>query len=55
MLGWITIFALMFLLALLSTLAADPSGTSVSLKLAIVTFGMLLLASVITRVARGRI
>lgn len=55
MLGWITIFALMFVLALLSTLADDPSGTSLSLKLATVMSGTLLLACAITRIARGRV
>ena len=55
MLGWMTNFALMFSLALLSTLAWDPSGSLLSLKLATAMSGMLLLASVITRLARGRI
>ena len=54
MLGWMTIFALMFLMGLVSTLAGDPSGASLSLKLATVMSGTLLLACVITRVARGR-
>jgi len=53
MLGWMTIFALIFLLAMLSTLASDPSGASLSLKLATGTSGTLLLAFAITRVARG--
>ena len=55
MLGWITVFALMFLLALLSTLAWDPSGASLPLKLATAMSGMLLLACAITRIARGRV
>ena len=55
MLGWMTIFALMFLVALLSTLTGGPSATSLSLKLATVMSGVLLLACVITRVARGRV
>jgi hypothetical protein len=53
MLGWMTIFALMFLLAMLSTLSSDPLGASLSLKLATGTSGMLLVAFAITRVARG--
>ena len=55
MLGWITIFALMLLLGLLYALAVDPSGASFSLKLGTVIFGTLLLACVITRVARRRV
>ncbi len=55
MLGWTTMFALMFLLAVLSTLASDPSGASLSLKLATGMSGTLLLACAITRVARGRV
>jgi hypothetical protein len=55
MLGWTTIFALMFLFALLSTLVFDPSGEWLSLKIATVTSGTLLLACAITHVARGRV
>lgn len=54
MLGWMGIFALMFLVGLWATLAGDPSGASLSLKLATVLSGTLLFACVITRVVRGR-
>jgi hypothetical protein len=55
MFGWISIFALMFLLAACFVLANYSSGTSLSLKVATVTFGTLLIACLITRVARGRV
>ncbi len=55
MFGWMTVFALMFLLALWSTLASYPSGSTLSLKLATGTSGTLLLACAVTRVARGRV
>ncbi len=47
------IFTLMFSLALFSTLATDPLGTLLSLKLATVISGMLSAACMVTRLARG--
>jgi hypothetical protein len=51
--GWIMIFAIIFLGTSL-TLAANLGEASVSLKLAAVISGFLLVACILTRVARGR-
>ena len=53
--GWIIIFALIFAVAVTSTLANDPLGTLLSLKLTAVIFGMLLVVCTITRLARGQV
>ena len=54
MLGWMMIFALFFGSGLLSTLARFPSGASLSIEFATGMSGTLLVACVLTRVARGR-
>jgi hypothetical protein len=53
MLGWMMIFGLAFLGAFL-TLATDVAQAPVSLKLATLISGFLLVAFILTRVARGR-
>jgi len=53
MLGWMMIFGLTFFGAVL-TLANDVAKAPVSLKLAALISGILLLACIVTRVARGR-
>jgi hypothetical protein len=53
MLGWMLIFALMFLASALLTLG-NPAAASLSLKLATIISGSLFLACIATRLARGR-
>jgi hypothetical protein len=53
MLGWMMIFGLTFFGAFL-TLATNVAEAPVSLKLATLISGFLLLACILTRVARGR-
>jgi hypothetical protein len=53
MFGWMMIFGLMFCSAFV-TLAIDVAQAPVSLKLATLISGILLLACILTRVARGR-
>jgi hypothetical protein len=53
MLGWMMIFGLIFLGAILA-LATNMAAAPLSLKLATLLSGFLLLACILTRVARGR-
>jgi hypothetical protein len=55
MLGWITIFALMFLVGLACMTGFLDSSSSVSLTVATVLSGALLAGCVLARVARGRL
>jgi hypothetical protein len=54
MLGWMMVFALMTILAMVRTVAAGASGTFLSTKLAVLVFGLLFLASVLTNIVRRR-
>jgi uncharacterized membrane protein YtjA (UPF0391 family) len=54
MLGWMLVFALIAILAAVMTVLADPAAASISMKLAIVVFGALFVACLLTSVARGR-
>jgi len=53
MLGWMLIFGVMFLVSSI-TLALSVAQASLSLEFAAVISGFLLLASILTRLARGR-
>ena len=55
MLGWMIVFALMTVLATVSTVAAGPSAGVISTKLAALVFGFLFLACLLTSFVRRRI
>jgi hypothetical protein len=54
MLGWMIVFALMTVLAIIVTVAAGPSAGVISTKLAAFVFGLLFLASLFSSIVRRR-
>jgi hypothetical protein len=52
MLGWMILFALMFVLGLVATMTANSLQTS--MWITSITFGCLFLVGLLTRTARGR-
>jgi hypothetical protein len=54
MLGWMMVFALMMILAIVRTVAGGASADFLSTKLAAVVFGLLFLASALLNIVRRR-
>ena len=54
MLGWMMVFALMTILAMVRTVAGGASETLLSAKLAALVFGLLFLASALLNFVRRR-
>jgi hypothetical protein len=54
MLGWMMVFALMTILAMVRTIAGGASATFLSTKLAAFVFGLLFLASALLNIVRRR-
>jgi uncharacterized membrane protein YtjA (UPF0391 family) len=53
MLGWMMVFALIALLAAVMNIVAGPAAASISTKVAMMVFGALFFACLLTSVARG--
>lgn len=54
MLGWTMVFGLIAVLAWVMDVVAGPATAAVSTKLAMLVFGVLFLACLLTNVVRGR-
>jgi hypothetical protein len=54
MLGWMMVFALMTILAMVRTVAGGASADFLSTKLAALVFGLLFLLSLLTNIVRRR-
>ena len=54
MLGWMMVFALMTILSMVRTVAAGASAPFLSTKLAVLVFGLLFLATVLSNIVRRR-
>jgi hypothetical protein len=54
MLGWMMVFALMTILAMVRTVAGGTSASFLSTKLAALVFGLLFLATALLNIVRRR-